>query len=816
MKENRPRINHFEVFRQLAGLEEKCRIYNNDEVADALHTRAQELSSHPNKYAPELLSLLLCLSGNPLVSSVKELDELKHAASPPPLTWNEILCDDPLDDNDGTWDTIDYGEDSFDDDDDSSIAKFPLQADSTSELSDASGENLQYSPRIRTIILDYNLVDEIERCQEKLNESALDTSIDKGREPILETQLVKETLLMLHGLPTRIFVESEAGFINIRTSVRIIDVSNETTKHLLDMFAQIGGGLGTIRRFAHKHERVPLVQTFQASLLSRLQVVDRELSSTESQILDNPGLPMTLMGALARIQSITRFIMPLAEILTSREAEKDANHFEILEVLYDKVCLSQSIGDGAYRYLADIFFESLQTFMKPVRRWMETGEIEEDDKIFFVRRTKVRCAPESLWSKQFELLQNENGKLYAPRFLHLAAKKVLTSGKSVNMLRALSQDLPPTQDEIPLTFASVCEKVEADGLSPFSELLGNSFEAWIASKHHLSSYRLRETLISDCGLWANLDALEFIYFARNGSLQAQVARNVFNKLDRGKRWDDHWALSNLLQETYGRLNVVESGRLSVKILEGSQSQRNPRSIHRLGSIIVHYSLPWTVGTIIKPNSLSIYQRISVVLMQIQRAKLLLDGQIMTMAHTCPMHKLILYLRRCLRWYVEILYSHLTTTLSDSTINVRRNLEEADDLDAMIVAHESYIKKLAYSCLLAEEQSSTHQAMISLLDLVVVFSDTCDSIVKITSGKRPASKAGHQELEASSSEEDEESVDAGTEFSKSDSDELFAKLRGLLPTYSKLLDFVLAGVRDASRIGDTYLNILVDNLDYGVR
>ena len=805
------------MFSQLAGLEEKCRIYRNDEVAEALRTRAEELSSHPNQWVPEMISLLLGLSGDPLVLSVEDLDDLKQATSPAPLTWTDILRDDPLKTDDGIWDTIDYGEDSLDDGDDFSIAESLSRANSLSAPSGPSNQHARYVPYTESIIPDYDLLDEIIQFQS--SSEVIHHNTSEAREPVLETQLIKEVLFMLHGLRTRFFAESETSSINLKTSFHMQDVSQETVKHALSKLTGIGERLCAIRKFASSYQQVPLLQTFQASLSTRLEAVSLALSSVEARILDTSSPSMTLLGTLSKVQEITCFMLPLADILTSRVADKDTKHFEVLEMLYDKVCISQSIGDKSYEYLADVFFESLQTFMKPIRRWMEFGELDSNDKVFFVGKKNVDFTKDSLWSEQFELLKNEDGGLYAPKFLHLSAKRILTSGKSINMLRALGHDLLSTYEnnEIELTFSSVCESAEGDRLSPFPELFGEMFATWIASKYQLSSHRLREALISHCGLWTSLDALEFVYFARNGSLQAQVARSILSKIDRVKRWDDKWTLSSLLQEIFGRVDSIDSDRLVVDILQNSISYQNPRSIQRLEIIRVHYSLPWAVGTIVKSSSFSTYQSIFVMLLQIQRAKILLDSQTMDKFHTRSTHMLVLYLRHRLRWYVEILHSHLTTTISDSTRIMRRNLEEAEDLDAMIAVHESYIQKLTYSCLLTKEQSSSRQAVISLLDLVVVFHDACHSIMRTTLARNStAPKTQHEELEASSSEEDEEVASPGIEGSEGNEDALFEKLSVLSSTYSRLLDFVLAGVRDASRIGDAYLDILVDNLSFGVR
>ena len=106
------RTNQFDVTATFKGLDEKFRIKNRDDLADALQTRLQKLEGYTNKYKPEFLSLLLQLADRPLENTqVEALELLRPPSPPPPLTWAEILEDDPYSDED-IWKDIDYGADS--------------------------------------------------------------------------------------------------------------------------------------------------------------------------------------------------------------------------------------------------------------------------------------------------------------------------------------------------------------------------------------------------------------------------------------------------------------------------------------------------------------------------------------------------------------------------------------------------------------------------------------------------------------------------------------------------------------------------------
>ena len=107
------RTNHFEIIERLRGLVEKFRVLNNDELADALQVRLQGLETTTSKRTPEILSLFLQLSENPAQKSrIESLDQVERPSTPPQLTWAEVFAEDPLDNREGIWDTIYYGDES--------------------------------------------------------------------------------------------------------------------------------------------------------------------------------------------------------------------------------------------------------------------------------------------------------------------------------------------------------------------------------------------------------------------------------------------------------------------------------------------------------------------------------------------------------------------------------------------------------------------------------------------------------------------------------------------------------------------------------
>ena len=93
------RTNQFAVHASLAGLDEKFRILNRHDLADALDERVKEINQRPGKWIPDCLSLLLQLSDRPTENSrVDALELLRPPTPPPELTWKDILHHDPYSD----------------------------------------------------------------------------------------------------------------------------------------------------------------------------------------------------------------------------------------------------------------------------------------------------------------------------------------------------------------------------------------------------------------------------------------------------------------------------------------------------------------------------------------------------------------------------------------------------------------------------------------------------------------------------------------------------------------------------------------------
>lgn len=756
------RINQFHVRDRLDGLVEKARILNNDPLADALNHRLVELSTRSSRWTPEVLSLLLDLSDRPVHDTkIEDLVLLEPLASTSALTWSDILADDPLDEKDDIWNNVDY---AADDSDEGVLEVDELDvAEPTPDTNwlDLDGTEARLDDLIQP--QDDGALREIMDAQFWRQEAVTSTVDQLGRDnaPMMmltELQAVRETTLMLLGLPTSIYTVNDRGNVFVSSpSITIRHLSHESITDLLQSFAEIGGKLRKVRSWSRRKTTVPLEQRFQAAIESRLLEVDHGLNKMQIRILklQSQSSP-SLLQLHDEACSVSRFMQQVYDIVVKLESKPSTElSFDILEHLFDRTCANQSTGDeDGYEYMAKLFFECFQAYLRPIRRWIELGLLSNQDQAIFIGKSQEDVPLDSVWRDQYHLIQDTNAKLHAPRFLHVKAKRIFNTGKSVVFLRNLGYEEERSGEKSlnarAMTYESVCQSAESVMVSPFAELFDMAFDAWISGSHHSASLILHTKLESECGLQRSLDALEHVYFFRNGALSTNVAFKLFEWIDRsGLQWSDSFALTELLHETFRTtacIDLESLGVRSIRNITGRDPLRVNRSMGALEDLQITYSLPWPIANIIPVKSLKIYARIFVFLLQIQRAKYLLQMRRLPRSASTTVDRNILHLyglHHRLLWFTDVMLSYITDmVLSASTIDMRMDIGRAEDVDAMITVHEAYLSLLQDRCFLTEQNGPIHQAIISLLDLTVLFSDVQSLYVSRAEEPHGVSKASN--------------------------------------------------------------------------
>lgn len=820
---------------------------------------------------PEVLSLFLQLSDQPaLKSRVENIGLFKPSAPPPPLTWSDILADDPFDDEDGVWSTVDFAAKSSEDE-----GSFITPDRSVQESEDSrDGIDVEEDSALTqayVVAEDDKSLEEVLAAQFWTDKATVTAEqVENSHSPcelerlwlVTELQASREVLFMLSGLPTSLFDLGNPVNISVNTKYALHHSSENTFHHVLQSFAVIGTKLNRLRGWAVKKQDVALVQTFRAALEDRLRHFNSVLSEVQSRfIASQQEVVVSLLALQNEVQSAARPLLQVSEIMADLDRTSKDQPFRFLELLFDQALLNQASGDDeGYEHMARMFFQCFQTYLKPIEQWMDNGELGNDDGTFFVSLKGEVTQPSSLWSEQYQLLKTSAGHLLAPKFLHTAAKQVFNVGKSVVFLKKLgSVEEPPRRDyarESRLNYERVCSPCSSTSLIPFSELFKNAFDSWLQSKQQNSLLTLRDRLYSQCGLWRSLDALGYLYFLKDGALSTTVCVAIFDRIDRNtKAWNDRYVLTELFRGAYGSLESVDAGKLSIRSTPGGYRdvQNRRRSVKILSSVSVEYQIPWAIANIVRKQSIVIYQRICTLLLQIRRSKHLLERQRLLTTHQSSLDNAsddeanenshIYALRLRLLVFINTLYAYLTeTVLGPSTADMRKAMADAQDVDAIIAVHESYIAHLEAQCLLSKKLAPIHQAIISLLDLAILFSDTQASyngerladltnrsILSTASTQRwrrrrsrrppnggpPSSSSSGDDDDADADNEDDAANGVDTSYISTAETTYVDRLRKMREQFERLYEFVSVGLQAVGRTGgEPCWEVLAERLAWG--
>jgi gamma-tubulin complex component 5 len=841
MRISYPRTNQFDIVSQLEGLEEKFRVYNEDPLADALKERLHLVKNTETKWAPEILHLLLELSNRPVSKS--RLEDLEFLKEPEPtigpiLRWKDLIAENPLLLDKKVWKNVDFGAESSDEDGFEDSRSELSALTETTILSNPDEEYVRPPEEYTVDNRDMEGLEELRDAQFwKKSPSVHGIKLETVKKPITEVQAIREVLFMFLGFPTSLFGSEEPGKISPSKGYALRHVSNDAFQSLIQNIASQGSSILALRLWSKRKQSVPLVQVLQFSITQRIIELDKHLSEMENRyVAPSEDIVVSLRRVQVELEPLLRPLIRLSEMTKRLDGELYAHTFRYLEMLYDQTCVSQMAGDDdMYGFMGIIFFECFRVYLRPMRIWMEEGELSNDDKTFFVSEVAGDSELASLWQSRFKLRRTQNGVLHAPKFLQPSANKIFITGKSVVILKHLNQitslQESRTSLEPKLDFETVCQPSLLH-LPPFSELFEVAFESWVRSKHRHTSATLRKTLFDSCGLHTSLDAISHLYFLADGTTGANLANAIFDKLDTlDTTWNDRFTVTELVQSTFGSLSCIAPERLRASIIPLPRKFENVmasrKSVKSLVAIELKYKLTWPIQTILTQATISSYQRIFIFLLQIRRSAHVLSRQrLVKDSNSTSKYERVLYysLRTRLLWFTQNLYYYLTSVVIEpNSRSMRTKLKESEDVDTMIRVHDSYIKATIDQALLGIKLELIHKTMLKILDQCIKLEDLQAATVaaaKEAEGEQRemmdmsmaslglhtprklsrASKVIQSIRKPDPDSEDEIDVDLSILSSKyDDGEELYVdKLQEMKEEFDRSVRFVVSGLRGVAR------------------
>ncbi|KAJ4409424.1 hypothetical protein N0V82_009491 [Gnomoniopsis sp. IMI 355080] len=724
--------NQFTVEEQLRGLVETFSVVGRDGLSDALRQRLDVLSSHSTRWTPEMLHLLLELSDQPAKKSdLRALERLRPSFGDPGpvLRWEDIAKEDGWEQDRGLWKTVDFADSSEDElvtDSQSQTSESDTSMSSAIATGQRTAEDLILPEPVDDLFL--STIEESQKWRH--DAQPRDASGRPMKIPVSEYQLLREVLFLLNGLPTNLFGPDCTPV----PKFQLANVSWDTYRALVNSFAEYGRTVLPLRKFSETRQDVPLVQSFQDPVRQSLRAFDKEIARIQGRYV---GIKRDIVVSLIALQEeLKPHLVPLAglsNVVRRLQEERYAHAFRFLELLYEASCISQLSGDEhTYKYLGGIFFDCFRVYIRPIRQWMEGGELTPGDKTFFVAESSTPVPLHQMWSDKFQLRRSQQGQLHAPSFLQPAARKIFNTGKSVVVLKHLGRFRDPSKNpetslpEPPLSFDEICASPDF-ALAPFSELFDSAFDRWVQSKHLSTSSNLQAILFDSCGLWSSLDALQHIYFMSDGSLAGAFTSSVFSSLDaRSTTWTDRFSLTELAQAAFSPVPTLEPYRLSATarpIDDPGHARHSVRAA--VADITLSYKLPWPVQLIITRATIAHYQSLFTLLLQLRRAASTLTSFFKAGPRELETYDQQTYyvLRARLLWFTSTLHSYLTTlVLTPDITSMQDKLEAAEDVDELIAIHGAFAKQITDEACLDAKLEPIMRCVLDVLDLAIQLED----------------------------------------------------------------------------------------------
>jgi gamma-tubulin complex component 5 len=179
----------------------------------------------------------------------------------------------------------------------------------------------------------------------------------------------------------------------------------------------------------------------------------------------------------------------------------------------------------------------------------------------------------------------------------------------------------------------------------------------------------------------------------------------------------------------------------------------------------------------------------------------------------------------LLWFLDFLYGHITYLVIDTaTQSLHSALSSAEDVDAMIAAHKVFMSSLEDQCLLSDNLSPIHAAIINLLNLCIRFADlqtlhswdAQDRMVEEShiGISKAYSRTRDPEDEDVDSDSDDD-LDPGKTLTVSFRDSPYGyQLRTVQRQFEHLVSFISDGLKGVARAdGQPSWDILADRLEW---
>ncbi|KAF9226914.1 hypothetical protein BS17DRAFT_800830 [Gyrodon lividus] len=419
----------------------------------------------------------------------------------------------------------------------------------------------------------------------------------------------------------------------------------------------------------------------------------------------------------------------------------------LLDLILEAAEGQSSMGNAATSTsLSAVFAKTTEPVWDTIGKWLKDGmpirnawdsadDIQTLDGEFFIEDNELPIMDPDFWAEGYVLRKpvalEERNQSAVPTFLGRIVHQALGAGKAVGLLRTMGihffLEHAMEGDGLLLDWRSFTEFFDSNAAAIRDpESLSHLISEEVSSYCLAAGMRLSRVLTEECDLSRHIAAIEGLYLMTRGDVISHFTDVLFAKMDSQQAWNDFHSLnstfSDIIESSHSSWIEISLVRLSYR---GNKATMVSKTVKAIEGLLVEYAVPFPLTYIFTPNVLQSYCSIFVFLLQVRRAKSILERVLLRGAVTNPRlrneFKVFYAMRGKLSWFINALFNFLTTHVIHSQVSkFKIAFKSAKSLDEMIRTHNEHLEKLLYQCFQHPTTSPLAKAVLSVLDMCIHF------------------------------------------------------------------------------------------------
>ncbi|KAM9328649.1 gamma-tubulin complex component 3 [Pholidichthys leucotaenia] len=550
---------------------------------------------------------------------------------------------------------------------------------------------------------------------------------------VSEASLVRDILYVFQGIDGKfIKMSAQDNCYKIDSKVVLCKSLRDTSSRL----AELGWLHNKVRKYADARSldrAFGLVgQSFCASLHQELKEYYRLLSVLHSQLQvdDDQGVNVCTEGSLTLRRLLVWMYDPkvrlrtLAALVDFCQGRKGGE-------LASAVHAYGKTGDPQMRALVQHILSLVShPILNFLYRWIYDGELEDTYHEFFVA-SDPNVKTDRLWHDKYSLR-----KSMIPSFITMdQARKVLLTGKSINFLHQVCHDrMPPGK----ITPASNSADTPKDAAELLSDLEG-AFQEKIDTAYFDTSKHLLNVLNHNYQLLEHMQAMRRYLLLGQGDFIRHLMDLLKPELARPATTLYQHNLTGILETAVRATNAQFDNaeilkRLDVRLLEVSPGDTG------WDVFSLDYHVDGPIATVFTRECMGHYLRVFNFLWRAKRMEYTLTdiwkGQMCNAKLLKTMPELSGVLHQChilasemVHFIHQMQYYITFEVLECSWDELWNKVQQAQDLDHIIAAHEFFLDTIISRCLLDNNSRSLLNQLRSIFDQIIEFQSAQDSLYR---------------------------------------------------------------------------------------